>query len=541
MTVSSSTNKIIGTGNGVTTSWPFSFKVLDPDHLVVTYTDAAGDETTLDPGTYTVALNADQDASPGGSVTHGPAIASGTKLTILRSVPYTQAIDLKNQGGFFPEVLERGFDLMVMQVQQLREQLARALKLSPSQSAIGELEAPDAARAGSYLGFDLAGNLSLYAGQAAQSVSSAMQPVVSAASLALARAAMGLGGLATLDKAANADLADMAQGTIKGRLTAGSGAAEDLDDGQVNLILNALIQPGGRLSLTSALPVTAADVTAAGTLYYTHHTHDLMPLWDGSHWRNRSFSELSLALDGNSGHSDYHQAGKNFDVFLFDDSGTLRIGTPSAWPSDTARTAYLSRLNGRWVNSTALNLRHGSGALDVVNKGAGLALYIGTFRTTADGQTEDSAAKRFVWNTYNRVQRIMRVIEAAGGWTYSTAIWRQANGNPANQLEFVRGLDDDGTGCWVYASAVHDSVATAVSAAIGLDSTSAPAAGSARITTSISNFLQNSLNPRYVGHPGLGYHYLAWLEYSTNAPTTTWLGNSGGTTMQTGIFGEAWA
>jgi len=195
MTVSSSTNKIIGSGNGVTTSWPFSFKVFDPGHLVVAYTDASGDETVLGSGDYVVSLNADQDASPGGTVTYSPAIASGTKLTLLRSVPFTQAVDLKNQGGFFPEVLERGFDLVVMQVQQLREQLARSLKLSPSQAAIGELEATDAARAGSYLGFDPAGNLGLYAGVAAQSVSLAMQPVVSAASLALARTAMGVASL----------------------------------------------------------------------------------------------------------------------------------------------------------------------------------------------------------------------------------------------------------------------------------------------------------------------------------------------------------
>lgn len=542
MTVSNSTNKIIGNGNGATTSWPFSFKVFDPEHLVVTYTDAGGDESTLDPGDYTVSLNADQDASPGGTLGYSPAIASGTKLTILRSVPYTQATDLKNQGGFFPEVLERGFDLVVMQVQQLREQLARALKLSPSQSAIGELEATDAARAGSYLGFDLAGNLSLYAGVAAQSVSTAMQPVVSAASLALARAALGLGSLATLTKATNADLANMAQGTLKGRLTAGAGAPEDLTAGQASAILNALIQPGGRLTLTSALAVTVADVTAAAALYYTHHTHDLAPLWDGTHWRNRNFGELSLALDGDSGHAGYHQGGRNFDVFLFDHDGTLRIGTPAAWSSDTTRaSAYLSRQNGRWVNNATLALRYGSGALDLVDKAAGLALYIGTFRTTASAQTEDSAAKRFVWNTYNRAPRFMRVLEAANAWNYSAAAWRQANGNAANQIAFVRGMDEDRVSCWVYASALHDSTPLGVSAAIGLDSTSTPAAGSARVTTSISNYLQNSLNPRYLGYPSIGYHYLTWLEYSSNTPTTTWIGNGGGTLVQTGIFGEAWA
>jgi hypothetical protein len=195
MTVSSSTNKIIGSGNGATTSWPFSFKVLDPDHLAVTYTDAAGDETTLDASDYIVTLNADQDTSPGGTVTRSPAIASGTKLTILRSVPYTQAIDLKNQGGFFPEVLERGFDLVVMQVQQIKEQLARAFKLSPSQSAIGELEATDVNRANTVLGFGPTGLLTLFTGLASSAVSLAMQPVIAAASLAAARTAMGVPGL----------------------------------------------------------------------------------------------------------------------------------------------------------------------------------------------------------------------------------------------------------------------------------------------------------------------------------------------------------
>lgn len=195
MTVSSSTNKIIGNGNGITTSWPFSFKVFDPGHIVVTYVDANGTETTLDPGQYVVNLNADQDASPGGTVVYSPAIASGTKLTILREVPYTQATDIKNQGGFFPEVLERGFDLVVMQVQQLREQLARSLKLSSSQSAIGELEATDTNRANTFLGFGPTGLLTLFGGLASTAVSLAMQPVTAAASLAAARTAMGVPGL----------------------------------------------------------------------------------------------------------------------------------------------------------------------------------------------------------------------------------------------------------------------------------------------------------------------------------------------------------
>ncbi|MBX3502789.1 MAG: tail fiber protein [Alphaproteobacteria bacterium] len=193
MTVSSSTSKVIGTGNDATTSWPFTFAVLDETHLTVVYTDAEGADSTLDPSVYTVALNADQAANPGGTVTYAPAIATGTLLTILRVVPYTQATDIKNQGGFYPEVIERALDLLAMQLQQVREQQGRALKLSPSQAAIGDLNATDADRASKFVGFDPDGELALYSGVTESgAVSLAMAPVVAAATLALAREAMGV-------------------------------------------------------------------------------------------------------------------------------------------------------------------------------------------------------------------------------------------------------------------------------------------------------------------------------------------------------------
>lgn len=196
MTVSSSVNKVIGTGNGVTTVWPFSFKCFDATHLQVIYTSAAGVDTTLAASAYVVALTADQNNSPGGTVTYTPAIAAGTALTILRVVPYTQAADIENQGAFYPSVLERAYDLLAMQVQQVVEIVARCLKLSPSQSAIDDLEATNANRASTYLGFDANGELALYTGVGSgTAVSVAMAPVVSAASLAAARTAMAVVGL----------------------------------------------------------------------------------------------------------------------------------------------------------------------------------------------------------------------------------------------------------------------------------------------------------------------------------------------------------
>src|SRR4051812_38335236 len=107
MSLSSTINKKIYAGNGATTEWSFSFPVLEAGHLAVIFTDGAGLETVLSPSLY----SASGIGSPsGGSVTYpllGSPIALGTKLTLLRTVPYTQTTVLSNQGGYYPEVVER--------------------------------------------------------------------------------------------------------------------------------------------------------------------------------------------------------------------------------------------------------------------------------------------------------------------------------------------------------------------------------------------------------------------------------------------------
>ena len=126
MSLSSTINKVIYSGDGVTIEWPFSFPVLEDGHLAVIFTDGAGFETVLSPSLYDV----DGIGAPsGGSVTYprvGDPITGGTKLTLLRTVPYTQTTVLSNQGGYYPEVVERRFDQIYMALQQLEERVSRA-------------------------------------------------------------------------------------------------------------------------------------------------------------------------------------------------------------------------------------------------------------------------------------------------------------------------------------------------------------------------------------------------------------------------------
>lgn len=109
MTVSSTTTTFgpLST-NGSTTSFPFSFR-LDPygDEAakeqieIIQVLTSTGAETvlTLD-SDYTVSLNGDQDASPGGAVVISPALASGYKIYGRRVPALKQETDLESQGAY---------------------------------------------------------------------------------------------------------------------------------------------------------------------------------------------------------------------------------------------------------------------------------------------------------------------------------------------------------------------------------------------------------------------------------------------------------
>jgi hypothetical protein len=269
----------------------------------------------------------------------------------------------------------------------------------------------------------------------------------------------------------------------------------------------------GRLTLTSGTAVTSADVTGATTIYFTPRGGNRVALYDGSAWKVLTFTELSLALGTLSNNT-------NYDVFVYDNSGSVAIDTLVAWTDGTTRV-------------TALTLQDGV----LVKSGATTRRYVGTIRTTSTTTTEDSKAKRFVWNMYNRVLRVMHVVESTNSWSYSTAAWRQANNSTANQLAMVRGIDEDAVSVQAVGSAVNTtSTPRSVRTAIGRDSASSPATNCIVYPGSASDSIQGNPASFLTLSPGVGYHYLAWLEYGGGADTQTWRGDNGDATIfQTGI------
>lgn len=270
------------------------------------------------------------------------------------------------------------------------------------------------------------------------------------------------------------------------------------------------VEPGGRLTLTTAVPVTTSDVSAAGTVYYTPHRNNRIVLYDGSKWVWYTFTERSQATTDATKSPAACANNSNYDVFVWDDAGTLRATRGPAWSTDTARgtgagTTELELFEGRYVNKVAITN----------GPAARRGLYVGTVRTDGAAVVNDTLAKRHVWNMYNRVERAAVVTEGTAGWNYATNAYQQANASTANQLDFVRGLDEDSVRASVTSS--WQSV-NAAATAIGLDSTTTAATGSLIGLAPTGNATHlSSISGFYVGLPGLGRHVLVWLE---RAPDT---------------------
>jgi hypothetical protein len=303
--------------------------------------------------------------------------------------------------------------------------------------------------------------------------------------------------------------------------------------------------PGCRLTLTNDTPVTVSDVTAATTVYYEPYTDDYaMAGYDDSSapvMQTIGPSGISLLLDTSN-----HLADKNYDLVTFRIAdGSVVLGTLAAWTNATTRSVAISRLDGTYANTSTATATYNLGSGPATHSlAAGEGIYVGTIRTNAsNGQTEDSLAKRFVWNMYNRRPRSMRVLETTDTWTYSTAAWQQVRAQTTNQLAFVLGLNEDAVVARAMAEASSDTATVrALRTGIALDSVAGITTGCLCATQPVTNAGFEGLTALYSNFCGLGYHYLAWLEWGGGADVQTWRGDAGvDTRVQAGILGEVWA
>lgn len=160
MTISSQTRTAgpyIGTG--LVSAYPFSFKVFVAADLRVVRADLSGVESDLVLSVdYTVALNADQNSSPGGVVNLLAQLASGFQLTVTSGLSVTQGTSITNGGGFYPKVIEDALDRLTILMQEQgfvsRQQFLRVVDIA----GVPAIPQPAASRANKLLSFDDDGN-----------------------------------------------------------------------------------------------------------------------------------------------------------------------------------------------------------------------------------------------------------------------------------------------------------------------------------------------------------------------------------------------
>lgn len=136
-------------GNGVQTVFPFAFKVFANADVVVTRSvSATGVETVLTLSTdYTVALNVDQDNSPGGSITLLTPLLITQNMAITSAVAALQPVAVTNGGGFFASVFNGVFDRLTILVQQLAEKIGRTMTIPVTATGVSSLQVPVVASA----------------------------------------------------------------------------------------------------------------------------------------------------------------------------------------------------------------------------------------------------------------------------------------------------------------------------------------------------------------------------------------------------------
>lgn len=523
MSLSSTTNKVIYNGNGATSAWPFSFPVLEADHLAVIFTDGAGLETVLSPSLYAVGGIGE---ATGGSVTYPLAgdpiatpIPTGTKLTLLRTVPYTQTTVLSNQGGYYPEVVERRFDQIYMALQQLEERVSRVSLYPLSDPATEQ------------------GNFALI---------QQLQPM---------NILLEQGDLLTRDASAHKRLARGSVGQFLG--------VNGMDLAWA--VPSQPVVPQGRLTLVSGEPVMTGNQTGQASMFYTPYVGSNVPIHDGSAFVPTPFAERSNDLtQGSAGKAGPAPAGpyQVIDAFVWNDSGTIRLTRGPKWTKSgtvtmtiatpcvvtwaahglydgatvrftttgalptglaantdyfatrvdanafklsttlasqvagtfiassgsqsgvhtaenytTARgtgaaTTDLERLNGIWVNK-----------YDIANgPAARRGTYVGTIYTNASAQIDfkfggaaigGDEAIIGLWNAYNRVAVEGYINESTTAWPYNMTAWRPANGSSRNRASFVSGQREDFAAAFYLVSVYDGANASQGQAGVGFNGNSA--------------------------------------------------------------------
>jgi hypothetical protein len=217
-------------------------------------------------------------------------------------------------------------------------------------------------------------------------------------------------------------------------------------------------------------------------------------------------------------------------VFVYDNAGSAAIDTLTAWTNDSTRATALVLQNGVLVKSGATTRR-----------------YVGTIRITGTtGQTEDSAARRFVWNYYNRVPRLLRATDGTDTWTYNSATFRPFNNSTTDgvgQVSLVVGWAEEPlklTAIALFGGGSSNTQQGFVGIGVDSTTTSTPTITAPNCIGFTNGTAQTrASSAEYLAIPSVGKHTYSALERCDNTNTLTFCGdNNAAGSYQSGMIGQ---
>ena len=283
--------------------------------------------------------------------------------------------------------------------------------------------------------------------------------------------------------------------------------------------------PGGRLTLTTGVPVIAGDVAGATAAYYTPVISNVIPIWSGSAWNYLTFAgDLTLTLN-----STVVASGAIVDVFAIKHSGAIAIGTGPSWTSATpgagsrgtgAGTTQLVRTsNGPLTNAVAITLNNGVAAYAGVP--AGQATYLGSlYGDSTAGQVScllswGQSRKWGVWNAYNRRVITMQCGDSTASWGYGVAVWHPVNANTANSITTFTGLAEEPLSLAYVQS--YNVFSTNANTGLGVNSTTSPSGKQGTVWGSgTGGAIIGDATAAYTAPPSLGINTITALEITNS-------------------------
>lgn len=306
-----------------------------------------------------------------------------------------------------------------------------------------------------------------------------------------------------------------------------------------------LVKPQGYLTVMSVAaspngPLPTSDQNGVSSVYYRPDAGNLIPIPDGTTFAVREFTELTLSLNNPN-----HVAATIYDVFIFSDSGTIRIGTGPAWTTSTAgagargsgaASTELAILKGLFVNNVQITARNGSTTYTVAAKSG---IYVGSL--VMDGSAGQVTCtpgygqnrKWGVWNAYNRRPIFIKAGDATSTWVSNNGSGvHPANASTNNNITVFSGLPDE-TVSVKYSSRANTTLNSnnemVIAVGVGFNSTTVISGKSANYTHTVQTVTNAvgcdvSLNAaHFLSVPWIGTNVFTALEVSTGSDVSVTL------------------